>query len=89
MFQHPTKETKGEECHQLQFEPEKVKSVPELPDSFTNIPPASFKTKNPLPPNTAVPVQTADVFGPQLALEYQWLEKVSVTEEIDGAINLT
>ena len=58
MFQHTTKENKGEELHQLKFEPEKVKSVPELPDSFTNIPPASFKTKNPLPPNTAVPVQT-------------------------------
>ena len=38
MFQHPTKENKGEERHQLKFEPEKVKSVPELPDSFTNIP---------------------------------------------------
>ena len=86
MFQHPTKENKGEECHKLKFEPEKVKSVPEIPDSFTNIPPASFKTKNPLPLNTAVPVQTADVFRPQLALEYQWLEKVSVTEELDGAI---
>ena len=89
MFQHPTNEIKGEKHHQLKFEPEKVKSVPELPDSFTNIPPASFKTKNQLPTNTAVLVQTADVFGPQLALEYQWLEKVRVTEEIDGAINLT
>ena len=89
MFQHPTKQNKEEERHQLKFEPEKVKSVPELPDSFTNIPPAWFKTKNPLPPNTAAPVQTTYVFGPQLALAYQWLEKVSVTEEIDGAINLT
>ena len=81
IFQHPTKENKGEERHQLNFEPEKVKLVPKLPYCFTNIPPASFKTKNPLPPNTAVPVQTADVFGPQLALEYQWQEKVSVTKE--------
>ena len=36
-----------------------------------------------------MPVQTVNVFGPQLALEYQWLEKVCVSEEIDGAINLT
>ena len=53
MFQHPTKENKGEERHQPKFE-----------------------------------VQTADGFGPQVALEYQWLEKVSVTEEKEGAITL-
>ena len=57
MCQHPTKENKGEENHQLKFEPEKskVKSNPELPDSFINIPPVPFKTKNPFPPNSASP----------------------------------
>ena len=32
---------------------------------------------------------TTDLLRPQLALEYEWLEKVLVTEEVDGAVNLT
>ena len=30
-----------------------------------------------------------DFLKPQLALEYEWLEKVCVTEEVDGAVNVT
>ena len=89
IFQHPTKENTGQERQQLKFEPEKVRSVPELPDTFTNISPASFQTKNPVPPNTAIPKPPTDILGPQLALEYQWLDKVIVTQEIDDAVNLT
>lgn len=89
VFQHPTKESSGEERQQLRFGPERVKSVPELPDSFTNIHPAFFKKKNPLPPNTPMPNPDTNVFRPQLALEYEWLEKVTVVEEIDDAVNLT
>ena len=37
VFQHPTKESSDEERRQLRFGPERVKCVPELPDSFTNI----------------------------------------------------
>ena len=89
IFQHPTKENTGQERQQLKFEPEKVRSVPELPDTFTNISPAFFQTKNPVPPNTAIPKPPTDILGPQLALEYQWLDKVIVTQEIDDAVNLT
>lgn len=70
VFQHPTKEIGGQERQQIRFGPEKVRSVPELPDTFTNILPASFKTKNPLPPNSPIPKPGTDDFGPQMALEY-------------------
>ena len=89
VFQHPSKDNQGEERLRIQFGPERMKSVPELPDSFTNIPPASFKSKNPTPPSGTVPVVSSDLLRPQLALEYEWLDKVLVTEEVDGAINLT
>ena len=89
VFQHPTKENRGQERQQITFGPEKVRSVPELPDTFTNILPASFKTKNPLPPKGLIPKPVTEDFGPQVALEYQWLEKVMVTEEIDDTMNLT
>ena len=89
VFQHPTKESSDEERRQLRFGPERVKCVPELPDSFTNIHPAFFKRKNPFPPNTLMPNPDTNVFRPQLALEYEWLEKVTVVEEIDNAVNLT
>lgn len=87
VFQHPSKENCGQERQQLKFGPEKVRSVPELPDAFTNISPASFATKNPVPPNTPVPKPYTDTLGPQLALEYQWLDKVIVTQEIDDGVN--
>ncbi|XP_035811437.2 uncharacterized protein LOC118471353 [Amphiprion ocellaris] len=89
LFQHPTKDNSGQERGQLRFGPEKVKSVPELPDTFTNISPASFWTTNPVPPGTAMPKPPTDILGPQLALEYQWLDKVLVTQEVDDALNLT
>ena len=66
-----------------------MKSVPKLPDSFTNIPPASFKSKNPTPPSDIVPVVSSDLLRPQLALEYEWLDKVLVTAEVDRVSNLT
>ena len=50
-FQHQTKEDKGEERGQ-KFGEEKVKTVPELPDSFTNVRPAFFTKKKPSPPHS-------------------------------------
>lgn len=87
VFQHPSKENCGQERKQLKFGPEKVRSVPELPDAFTTISAASFATKNPVPPNTPVPKPYTETLGPQLALEYQWLDKVIVTQEIDDGVN--
>lgn len=36
-----------------------------------------------------MPKPATYVFRPQLALEYEWLEKVIVVEEIDDTVNLT
>ena len=71
VFQHPATDNHGEERQLVKFEPERVKSVPELPDSFTNIPPASFKSKNPTPPSVIMLMPTTDLLRPQLALEYE------------------
>ena len=86
VVQHPATANHGEECQLVKFRPKRVKSVPELPDSFTNILPASFK---PTPLSGTVLMPTTDLLRPQLAPEYEWLEKVLVTEEVDGAVNLT
>ena len=50
LFQHPTKDDKGEEREPLTFGREKVKTVPELRDCFTNIRPAFFAKNKPSPP---------------------------------------
>ncbi|KAI9540767.1 hypothetical protein NQZ68_037698 [Dissostichus eleginoides] len=91
VFQHPIKDYKGEERGQLKFGEDKVKVIPELPDSFTNIHPAFFTKKYPVPPKSNVTENI--VTGPdnslhmsQLALEYEWLEKVTVT---DGPVDVT
>ena len=89
VFQRPATDNHGEEHQLVKFGPERVKSVPELPESFTNIPPASFKSKKPTSLSGTVLMPTTDLLRPQLAVEYEWLEKVLVTEEVDGAVNLT
>lgn len=89
LFQHPTRDDKGVQCEPLKFGGEKVKKVPELPDSYTNIRPAFFAKKNPSPPQGSVTVPDASLMRPQLALEYQWLEKVGDTGNTDGAENVT
>eukprot|EP00058_Branchiostoma_floridae_P021206 XP_002606696.1 hypothetical protein BRAFLDRAFT_72537 [Branchiostoma floridae] len=92
-FQLPTEGNQGEfrEPLTLRLGEEKVKKVPELPEFYTNIRPAFFTKKNPSPPRShgVQTVQDNTLLGPQLALEYAWLEKVSVEEETDGAVNLT
>ncbi|KAJ8364285.1 hypothetical protein SKAU_G00131160 [Synaphobranchus kaupii] len=91
IFQHPTPDNKGEEREPLKLAERKVKRVPELPDSFSNIRPAFFTKKNPPPPKADGPSvpDVTDLPRLQLVLEYEWLEKVRLTEEIDGAMNIT
>ena len=89
LFQHPTMDDKGEECEPLKFGGEKVKKVPKLPDSYTNIRPAFLAKKNPSPPQGGVTVPDASLIRPQMALEYQWLMKVGDTDETDGTENVT
>eukprot|EP00745_Piridium_sociabile_P026562 TRINITY_DN4240_c0_g2_i9.p1 TRINITY_DN4240_c0_g2~~TRINITY_DN4240_c0_g2_i9.p1 ORF type:complete len:1084 (-),score=281.98 TRINITY_DN4240_c0_g2_i9:490-3741(-) len=86
VFQHPTKDDKGEERGHLEFREEKVKTIPELPDSFTNIHPAFFTKKKPSPPQSSIPDPGTSLLRSQLKLEFEWLEKVTVT---DGPVDVT
>ena len=54
-----------------------MKTVPELPDSFTKK--ASLPQSGVTPPDTSL-------LKPYLAMEYEWLEKVSMT---DGPVAVT
>ncbi|KAK3881245.1 hypothetical protein Pcinc_014327 [Petrolisthes cinctipes] len=51
---HPTKENIGEERGQLKFGEQKVKTVPELPDTFTNVRLTFCTKKKPSPPQSGV-----------------------------------
>ena len=90
MFQHPTTNSEGEKREPLQPGDNKTKTVLELPDSSTKSALHSSEKKNPSPPRAdGLIVPGIDLLKPQLALEYEWLEKVCVTEEVDGAVNVT
>ena len=56
VFQHPTRDETGEERGPLTFGRGKVKTVPELPDSFTNVRPAFIARNNHSPPQSVAPV---------------------------------
>ena len=80
----------GEQRERLKLGKCKLKVVPELPDTFTNIRPAHFTKKNPCPPkHQGMTLPVAGLPTLQLALEYEWLEKVRVTEEVDGTASIT
>ena len=49
IFQHPTAENEGVIQEPWNID-SKVKSISNLPDSYTNVPPAFFGIKNPNPP---------------------------------------
>ena len=49
VFQHLTKDDKGEERGQPKFGEKKVKTIPELSDSFINVHPAFLNKRKPSP----------------------------------------
>ena len=87
LFQYPTSDNKGEKLEPFQIRDHSVKKVPELPDSYTNVRPAAFPSKNPSPPRANT---TATTHLPKLQLsnEFEWLEKVSLTQNIESNISL-
>ena len=87
MFQHPTSNNAGEKRYQLSFRNPGVKKVPELPDSYTNIHPAVFKTKKPLPPKNDNQLHIDNPFS--LGPEFDWLESVRLTETVDANVQMT
>ena len=51
VFQHPTEENEGELQEPYQIDT-KSKTIANLPESYTNVPPAYLRTKNLNPPQT-------------------------------------
>lgn len=87
VFQHPTKENKGEERGQLKYREQTIKKVPELPEHFTNVRPAFFTKKKPSPPKEKTILEDPiSLLQPQLEMEYEWLDKVTLTQ---GPVDIT
>ena len=87
IFQHTTSGNQGEVREPILIKNTKVKKVPEIPDSYTNVYPAFFTTKNPSPPKGKVTYESL----PSLPLtnEYEWLQKISLTQEVHDNVNIT
>lgn len=86
IFQHTTSGNQ-EVQEPILIKNTKVKKVPEIPDSYTNVYPAFFTIKNPSPPKGNVTYESL----PNLSLtnEYEWLHKVSLTQEVHDNVNIT
>ena len=90
MFQHPTTDNEGEKGEPLLLGDKKTQTILERLVSSTNIRPAFNRKKNTSPPKAeGLVLPGIDLLKPRLALEYEWLEKVCVTEEVDGAVTVT
>lgn len=90
MFQHPSSDNRGEVRASPKITDSRAKKVPELPESYTNIPPAFFRKKIPAP-STIDDISLPDpsLFQRNLRLEYEWLEKVHGTTDVDDSSNIT
>jgi len=90
IFQHPSSDNAGEERGPLNVIGDgKAKKVPELPEAFTNIPPA-YIAKKPTPPTTSVfSLPSLESFTTHLKQEYEWLEVVDLTEEVNSSVSIT
>ena len=89
MFQHPCKENRGEERYSPEIADSKTRKVPELPEHYTNIAPAYFK-KNPTPTLVDdVSLPDPSLFQRNIMIEYEWLEKVQETTEVNDESNIT
>ena len=90
LFQNPSAENPG-----VKHEPpqpqvgSKVKKVPELPESYTNVKPA-YISKNPNPPvKQGQSLPDPNSFKSHLEEEFTWLEKVLHTNEVNDTANIT
>ena len=90
LFQYPTQANEGEKRKPFQIRDLSVKKVPELPETFTNIRPTAFTSKNPSPPRVEHPtnIKTHQACL-KLADEIEWLDKVSGTEQLDVNLSIT
>ena len=90
LFQYPMEGDEGEKRELFHIRDRSVKKVPELPETFTNNHPAAFTSKNPLPPKMEHPTSIkTDQACLKPADEVEWLDKVSVTGQLDADLNIT
>ena len=91
LFQHPSSDNEGEARTLPNVITEsRTKKVPDLPESYTNIPPAFFHKKKP-EPSVIDDLSFPDpsLFQEEIRLEYEWLEKVHATTDVDDSSNVT
>ncbi|CAE1318539.1 unnamed protein product [Acanthosepion pharaonis] len=89
IFQHPSKENRGEQWVSPEITDSRARKVPELPEHYTNIAPAYFK-KNPTPASVdEVSLPEPSLFQRNIRVEYEWLEKVQGTTDVDDESNIT
>ena len=90
MFQHPSSDNVGEARILANVAEGRTKKVPDLPESYTNIPPAFFRKKNPEPSiRDDFSLPDPSLFQEEVKLENEWLEKVHNTTDVDGSPNVT
>lgn len=89
LFQHPTFEIQGEIRPFIPVTNSKSKQVPELPESFSNVPPAFFKTENPQPSEIANVPKPVSRLANILIPEYDWLQTVYLAENINDEVNIS
>ena len=64
----------------------KTKKVPELPESYSNIQPAYLREVPKPPVVESFVLPDVQLIAPP---EFEWLDKISVTEEVDDNITVT
>ena len=90
VFQHPRPYHAGEqrEAPMIKDDTSKVKRVPELPGSFTNVRPAHIAKNIPLHPKSLTLPSTNSIQS-RLKEECAWLKQVCLTENVADAVSIT
>jgi hypothetical protein len=84
VFQHPVSPTFSvSRTFEFKGQKPKSKAISCLPETYTNVKPAFLKSK-PNPPILQTPMSMSDLDYPvrNLRLEYEWLQFVSLTNEV-------
>jgi hypothetical protein len=84
VFQHPVSPTFSvSRTFEFKGQKPKSKAISCLPETYTNVKPAFLKSK-PNPPILQTPMSMSDLDYPvrDLRLEYEWLQFVSLTNEV-------
>ena len=90
LFQHPTDSESGEQRELLHIAGSlATRKVPSLPEAYTNVRPAYFKDAAPVPSSSenVLPLKP-EILYQNLKMEYQWLEHVNVTEDVEGGVTV-